>query len=252
MLSEIRPIGNALLRNMSKADFALLSPHLEYKALALRFYTEHAGKPIQNMYFIEGGLCSVTSAAPSGRETEVGMIGYEGLTGAAIILGALQSPHSSFMQVAGSGYEINARVLTKAMEASGTLRAALVQYAQGLTIQVASTALANAQAPVSARLARWLLMIDDRIAGVELAITHELLGIMLGTRRPHITDTLNALEGDGAIKAKRGRITVVNRKLLVDAACGFYGQAEKEYRRLLKSTETPWSLEKSRPLRLER
>lgn len=251
MLSPIRTIHNALLKNLSKSDFALISPHLKYKALEFKFYTEYPGKPIENMYFLESGLCSITASAPSGRQVEVGLIGPEGITGAAVILGAKQSPHSSFMQIEGSGYEIGVSQLTKVMGASPALKASLVQYAQGLTVQVASTALANSQAPVTARLARWLLMVDDRIFGAELIITHELLAIMLGVRRPWVTDTLHRLEGEGAIKAQRGRITVLDRKILIEAAMGFYGAAEEEYRRLLESTKPAFVENHDKALRLK-
>jgi CRP-like cAMP-binding protein len=137
------------------------------------------------------------------------------------------------MQIAGLGYSIATEHLQRAMETSNTLRNYLLLYVQTMVIQTASTALANSQADVSSRMARWLLMVHDRTHGPDIVLTHEFLSVMLGVRRPWVTEVLHILEDKRLIRAKRGQITIVDRTGLMVEANGFYGVAENEYKRLL-------------------
>ncbi|CAN7605144.1 Crp/Fnr family transcriptional regulator [Phyllobacterium sp. LjRoot231] len=224
---------NKLLRHMRANDFALLVPHLEAQKLPLRHVIEKSQTPVTEVYFLETGLASIVAKMPSGRDIEVGISGNDGMTSSAVILGGMQSPHDSYIQVAGHGYSIATAHLQRAMEASNTLRNYLLLYVHTMVVQTASTALANGQANVTARLARWLLMVHDRTHGPDVVLTHEFLSIMLGVRRPWVTETLHVLEDKRLIRAKRGQITIVDRMGLMIEADGFYGVAEKEYKRLL-------------------
>ena len=140
------------------------------------------------------------------------MSGNDGMTGPAVVLGGMQSPHDSYMQVAGHGLQDHYRAPSNAMETSKTLRNYLLLYVHTMVIQTASTALANGQADVSARMARWLLMVHDRTHGPEIVLTHEFLAVMLGVRRPWVTEILHVLEDKRLIRAKRGQITIVDRQ----------------------------------------
>ena len=120
-----------------------------------------------------------------------------------------------------------------ALAASATLRTTLLRYAQALSVQVSFTALSNAVHQIDERLARWILVCDDRIASGELALTHQYLSVMLAVRRPSVTTALHVLEGNGLIRAARGLITIRDRAGLEDFAGDAYGKAEREYERLL-------------------
>ena len=111
------------------------------------------------------------------------MIGFEGVTGLAVIMGATRSPNATYIQLAGKGFRISAANLRSAMDKSPTLQKLLLQYAHVFMMQTAQTALANGRNKMEDRLARWLLMAHDRVGGNDLALTHEFLGIMLGVRR---------------------------------------------------------------------
>jgi CRP-like cAMP-binding protein len=113
------------------------------------------------------------------------------------------------------------------------LRVHLQRFAQVFMTQVAQTALANGRAKIGERLARWLLMAHDRLDDEELRLTHEFIAVMLGVRRPGVTDALNELEGKGLIRSTRGAIRVVNRAGLEAIAGATYGVPESEYRRLI-------------------
>jgi len=216
-------------------DYALLAPNLIKRDFAVRFEIETPDTPISDVLFLESGLASIVAKKISGRDVEVGIAGIEGMTGVAVLLGALQTPYSAYMQIAGSGYSISAAALRSALELSGTMRDYLLLYVQALIVQTTSTALANSQYLVEARLARWLLMVHDRISGNDLLITHEFLSMMLGVRRPYVTAALHVLESQRLIRSKRGQITIVDRRGLIHLADGSYGVAEKEYDRLFAS-----------------
>ena len=151
----------------------------------------------------------------------------------ALVLGVDRIPHQIFLQVAGHGHRVPTEALSRALDASPTLRILFLRYAQTFLVQTAQTALANAGAPAEERLARWLLMYHDRQDGDDLSVTHEFLSLMLGVRRPTVTVAIHTLEGAGLIRARRGRIRVLVRERLEQAAGDAYGPAEAEYERLI-------------------
>jgi CRP-like cAMP-binding protein len=142
-----------------------------------------------------------------------------------------RSPHETFIQSSGMGRRITSSALTAAMADSPTLRQCLLHHAFTFQVQMSFTALANARHTVGERLARWLLMSEDRL-GPQINLTHEFLSLMLGVRRPGITTVLNEFEKQGVLTAKRGSIIIRDRNALLEAANGCYGAPEAEYERL--------------------
>jgi CRP-like cAMP-binding protein len=228
-----RKSSNRLLNSLSAADFRLLRPSLEPVALALRQVLETPNKRIDDVYFIGSGFASVVAIQANQVKAEVGLIGREGMTGLPVVLGNHLSPQSTFIQAAGSGQRIDAIVLRKAINSSPSLHAALLRYVQAFLVQTTHTAVANACAKLDQRLARWILMADDRVDGNSLPLTHEFLSLMLGVRRAGVTEALHALESKGLIRSSRGAIVVRNRKGIERSAGGTYGVPEKELRRLM-------------------
>jgi CRP-like cAMP-binding protein len=157
------------------------------------------------------------------------------MTGLPIVLGNHRSPHATYVQAAGSAMCMPATELRSATQSSPSLRDALLKYVQAFGVQTSHTAICNARSTLDIRLARWLLMAHDRIGDDTLPLTHEFLSLMLGVRRPGVTDTLNALRKLGLIAYGRGEITVKNRKRLERTAGEAYGTPEAEYRRLIGS-----------------
>jgi CRP-like cAMP-binding protein len=119
------------------------------------------------------------------------------------------------------------------MKKSASLHGLLLKYVQVFMVQTVHTAIANARAKLDERLARWILMADDRLDGTSLPLTHEFLSLMLGVRRAGVTEALRALKAQKLIRAARGAIIVLNRKGIerkADAACS---APEAEFRRLI-------------------
>ena len=214
--------GNRVLARLSRADLALLRPHLEPVDLPLSTVLEIASQRIDTVYFIDHGFASVVADGPGKRDIEIGIIGRECMTGLALVLGQDRARHTTYIQVAGAGQRMSAAKLRQAMAHSASLHRALLQCVHAFLNQTTETALANGRSKNEERLARWLLMAHDRIDGSEVPLTHKLLAIMLGVQRPAVTVAVQALEREGLIKAGRRAITVLNRRGLIRFSKGAY------------------------------
>ena len=226
-------LRNRLLSLMSADDFALLSDHLEPVALPLHTRLAIADEPIPFVYFLEEGVASFIAETPHGLRVEAGMIGREGFTVPAMALDTDRIPHSSQMQVPGHGQRIGYATFADAFGRSNTLLRMMLRFAQVMLVQTSYTALSNAVYQIDQRLARWLLMTHDRSSSDDLPITHDYMSIMLGVRRPSVTQALHILEGQRLVVSERGCVTVRDRTGLERLAGDAYGKPEAEYRRLI-------------------
>jgi len=231
--------SNRILSRLSRQEFALLEPHLEAVDLPVRKTLEVRRKRIDQVYFIESGFASVVANGTNKPSIEVGIIGREGMTGLAVVLGDDRSTNETVVQAAGTALRISSVVLRRTLQDSATLSAALLRYVHVFMMQASQTALANGRGRLSERLARWLLMWQDRLKTRHLTVTHEFLALLLGVRRQGVTLALHELEGQGLIKGKRNRITVVDRDGLLGLANGFYGVPEAEYDRTIRARRAP-------------
>ena len=227
---------NRILDALSSSDFALLQPHLEPVRLKFRQQLEWADRKVADVYFPESGVASVLVSSGCGhRQTEVAVVGREGMTGLPVVLGADRSPYDVLIQIEGDGQRISADNVRAAMDQSATLLACFLRFANVFLVQCAHTALANAHAKLEERLARWLVMAQDRIEGDQLMLTHDFLALMLGTRRAGVTIALRRFERKGVIRTARGAVTLKDRKGLEACAKGLYGRPEAEFQRVFGS-----------------
>ena len=155
------------------------------------------------------------------------------MTGLSIVLDDDRSVNQTFMQSDGTALRMSADRLRAALRDSPTLRSSLLRYGQAFIVQTSQTALVNGRAKLEARLTRWLLMVHDRFDQNAFPFTHRLIAMMLGVRRAGVTTALHTLEGHKLIKARRGQITVVDRKGLEALSDPSYGVPESEYARLV-------------------
>lgn len=223
---------NRVLASLSEDEIERLDSHMSLVELSLGTVLLHAGKKVEYVYFIETGLASIVTTMRDGTSVEAGVVGFEGIAGIPILLGSNSMPHRTFMQMAGSAYRLKAGVLGREFEMPGKLRQKLQHYLQAYLTQVSQTAACNRLHEVAERLARWLLMCQDRTASEDLRITHQSLADMLGAPRPTVTLAAGILQRQGLIEYSRGRVKVLNRKKLEKAACECYAQIRQEYKRL--------------------
>jgi CRP-like cAMP-binding protein len=233
-------VNNKLLKRLPQTTFSRLQPFMKLVDLPVRTVLVEPLEETSHVYFIESGLASVTADSPDGEVIEIGHIGREGMAGINIALMTKRVPSKTLMQIAGAGIALPSGEFSEIIEESFEARRLLLRYAQTYQIQLAYTALANARYSLSQRLARWLLMCHDRVDGDEILLTHEFLSVMLGVRRPGVTEQLHILEGLHAIRSTRGLIHVRDRAKLEEIAGGCYGVPETEYERLMdQATEEP-------------
>lgn len=225
-------IENHVLSCLPTTDLNVIRRHLEPVDLPVRTQLERANRKIKQVHFLDGGIASVVAMGPDGGCIEVGMIGKEGMTGLPLALGANRSVHETFMHMPGYGYALSAEDLEGLMTDSPRLRRCLLLYAHVYSVQAAQSSLANGRAKLEERLARWLLMAQDRIGSEQLDLTHEFLSCMLGVRRPGVSTALKLLESQALIQRARGRIHILDREGLEAVSNGYYGVAEAELKRL--------------------
>jgi CRP-like cAMP-binding protein len=224
-MADRTPQKNIILSRLAAADLALLQPRLEPVELPLRKVLERRGRPIKAIYFPESGFASVVANGGK-RPIEVGIIGREGMTGLPVVFGNDRNCNDVFMQAAGRGQSIKADDLRRAIEKSPTLLRSLLRYAHAFLEQTTRTAVANGRSKIEERLARWLLMADDRLDGPDLPLTHEFLAMMLGVRRPGVTMAMQELEKEGVIAHRRGHIVIIDRNALEMLSNGTYISAD--------------------------
>jgi CRP-like cAMP-binding protein len=223
---------NRLLVSLPARELNLLAEHLEPVALPRRNQLEVPNRRIEHLYFVESGIVSVV-AATADSEIEIGVIGYEGMTGHPVLHFGDRGPYSAYMQVEGEGHRIETPILAELMRQNEAYQRIFISFTRAFTIQVCETAVANARGTIPQRLARWLLMTQDRVVSNEIPLTHEFLAVMIGTRRPGVTEATHELARQGLIDNSRGKITIVDRKGLERLAGRFYGIPESEYSRLV-------------------
>src|SRR5260370_30022011 len=214
--------SNRLLSRLSREDFGLLAPHLEATDLPVRHRLEIRNRRIEYVYFLESGFASVVANGREDRSIEVGLIGREGMTGLAVLMGTDRTPYDTFVQLDGKGWRMKVDNFSRALKQSPTLHALLLQFAHAFIVQAAYTALANARSKLEERLARWLLMAHDRANGDEIPLIHEFLALMLGVRRPGVTMAIGFLVRHGLIRSHRGVVSIIDRQGLEKTSNGPY------------------------------
>lgn len=232
-------LRNRLLRALNPRDFEALQAALRLEDMPLRQVLIAPRTKIETVYFVESGIVSVTNDGVSGR-VEIGLIGREGLVGASpILLGDDRSPHTHFVQAAGHMLSVDAHMMLAIAETRPAMRVLLLRYIHTHFAQTAQTASANARGNTAMRLARWLLMYQDRSEGDTVMVTHEFMSLMLGVERPGVTRALRALEDDGLVRTHRGLVVIIDRDGLLGLVGDSYGTAEAEYDRLIEGHITP-------------
>lgn len=229
---EQSTIRNRLLANLTLADFALIAPYLEPFELHRDYVLVTPNQPIEYVYFIESGMVSVVAEKADGRSIEVGVYGRDGMGSTTVLLGTDRTPHHHYMQIAGSGFQVKTSDFLQVVAQSQTFQTVMLRFVHVFMTQTAQSALVNGSSVIEERLARWVLMCQDRLDAMEFPITHDFLSMMLGVRRSSVTDAIHLLESDQLIKATRGNIEILDRDRLVRAAGASYGVPEAEYIRL--------------------
>lgn len=227
-MSSHPQFANMILARLPREDLDRLMPHLEPFALELRYKVAEINRPIEHIHFVESGIVSVVASVRNDIPVEVGIVGREGVANLPALMGMGRSQNDCLAQVPGRSLRLAVEHGRSAMDRSPAFNLVIRQYAHLFMAQTSSTILANTRGAVSQRLARWLLMVRDRVDDDAMPLTHEFISSMLGVRRPGVTIALRSFEDAGWISRSRGMITLLDRDALITEADGFYGAAEQE------------------------
>jgi CRP-like cAMP-binding protein len=162
------------------------------------------------------------------------MVGREGMVGAELALGVLRSPLHAVVQGPGKSWRVPSAAFRGELARSPALRVLLNRYIYVLMVQLGTSAACLRFHLIGPRLARWLLLMQDRSHSDHFHVTHEFLAYMLGVRRVGITSAAGRLQRDGLIEYRRGELIVLSRRGLEAAACGCYTADERTYSRVMR------------------
>ena len=227
---------NYLLATLSADEWQRLLPGLESVELALGQVLYESGTTMTHMYFPTTAIVSLLYVMENGASAEIAVVGNEGLVGVSLFMGGGSTPSRAVVQSAGRGFRLPAQVIKDEFNRAGPTMHLLLRYTQALITQMAQTAVCNRHHSLDQQLCRWLLLSLDRLQGLELKMTQELISNMLGVRREGVTEAAMQLQAACLIRYSRGKISVLNRPGLEQRACECYAVVKKEYDRLLPKT----------------
>ena len=234
---------NRLLNALPPEELERLAPYLERVHLERGSLIYDPNKPIERVCFPEGALVSILSVMSDGTAIETATIGVEGMVGHAVFHGQSIATEQAFTQIPGEGLLMSADAFRAALADSEALREIMHRHALALFTLVAQTSGCNRRHTVDERLARWLLIVHDRVESDLLNLTQQFLSQMLGVRRATVTVAAGVLQKAGIIAYSRGKIRVLDRARLEAASCECYRIIRSAYDRLLGPGPSPSPLD---------
>ena len=191
------------------------------------------GRNVSYINFPTTSVISISSVMTDGRADAITLLGSDGFSGVEAILGGNSCPCRAKVISEGWAYRVQRALLNQEWGQGGAMRSLLLRYAQSYLTQVAQTAVCNRHHSIDRQLCRWLLMLLDRHASSDLALTHERIADLMGVRRQSITTAAYKLQRAGFIRYRRGHIHAVDRNGLEGHACECYAVSKRETDRLL-------------------
>ena len=224
---------NHLIDLLPRKDRARLLAICEPVQLVLGEIVCEPGKPTLHVYFPTHGFISLLASIDGKPGVEVGLVGREGMLGAQLALGVAAVPLHALVQGPGAAWRISATAFRDELTRGTALQQILNRYIYVLMAQLASSATCLRFHQIGPRMARWVLMSQDRAHADSFHLTQEFLAYMLGVRRVGVTKAASALQRDRLIEYRHGHMTVLDRSGLEAAACSCYPADGRVYQSLL-------------------
>lgn len=229
--------ANRLLACLAPADYARVLSALEPVDLPSRRVLHARDQPIDHVYFPETVVCSIIAVMESGDAAESGTVGRDGFIGVPVALGADSAPFDTIVQVPGRALRMPVAKFRECLAASPGMRSLIERHIQALLVQSFQSTACNRLHPLLQRCCRWLLLTHDRVGSSELLLTHDLLAVMVGVRRPSVTLAVQQLERLGLVAYGRGRLAIRDRKGLEELCCECYAVVQEHLARLFPPLE---------------
>ena len=225
-------VANKILLSIPDEEYALIRPHLEFISMPHHLSLYEPGRPIEFVHFPNGGMVSLVIATEDGKTVEVGEVGREGFAGIQATVGINRNQVREIIQIPGDGFRVKSAALKSILQSAPELQRILSRYSVVQAMQFAQTAACNRLHNIDQRLARWLLITQDRVDSPSLVITHDFLATMLGTDRPTVSLAAAALQKRKIIDYTRGAVQILNRAKLEGCSCECYGVIRKYNREI--------------------
>jgi len=220
---EGKHVANKVLLAMPDNEYELMRPDLTYIDLQHHLSLHEPTQKVEFVYFPNRGMVSQVVVTKDGRTVEVGVVGSEGYVGAGLAIGLSRSSVREIVQIAGDGFKMMGNALERILRSAPQLQIILNRHSGLQGMQVAQTAACNRLHDIQQRLARWLLMTQDRVSLAVLPITHDFIATMMGTDRSTVSLAASVLQKKAIIEYVRGAVKIVNRRKLEKSACECYG-----------------------------
>jgi CRP-like cAMP-binding protein len=224
---------NLLLNKLTDAELQQCLGHFEIVESKLKDMLCQQGQPIEYNYFPCGSVISNLIYMEDGLAIEVGTIGNESFSGVEVLFGATEAIETAICQIAGVSLRVEVNDFKNLIADHAPLQDLLRRAGQAYLFMVSQTAACNRLHHVDGRFARWLLITHDRVKEDEFPLTQEFLAMMLGVQRPSVNVVAGAFQQAGIVKYTRGKMRVLDRERLEEAACECYGKVRRNYERLL-------------------
>jgi CRP-like cAMP-binding protein len=215
-------VSNEILLALPEEERAALLPKLTLVEMTLNFHLQETGEPINFCYFPNTGMVSILALMGDGKSIEVGLAGKEGFVGMPVVAGFRTGGNRAVVQADGTAFRMGADAFALILEKCPQLSRSLTRYAQKTAFQLSQIAACNRLHEIEPRLARWLLMTQDRVGSDRLPLTHHFLSQMLGVNRSTVSTTAGCLQIAGLIEYRRGKVRILNRKGLEKVSCECY------------------------------
>jgi CRP-like cAMP-binding protein len=228
-MTDVPSVANRLLAALPTDEYRRLAPHLEHVTLSPRQVLFDEGTPVRRSYFPTSGFISYVAVLEDGPVIEAATVGPEGVAGAPLFIEDVAAPITAIVQMPCTCATISARSLTRLLQEMPALATLIRGYSQALLGQTLQNVACNTVHTVGTRMAKWLLLSADRSQSNEFLLTQEFLGQMLGVARQTVAKFASALQEEGIITYRRGKVTIKSRKRLAESACSCYDAIRRRY-----------------------
>jgi CRP-like cAMP-binding protein len=229
MSANTRPFSqNRLLASLPFEEYERLSPHLESVSHSLGETLFRPDDDLQYVHFPVTSVVSLLTDLEDGTGMEVGLVGHEGMVGISSILGGSETKVAT-VQASGTSLRLRVDRLQEEFGRGGMMQTALLRYTHALMTQISQSVVCNSRHHIEGRLARWLLMLHDRVETDEFELTQEFMAGMLGVRRASVSEIAYKLQETGLVQYRRGQFTILDRKGLEEFTCECYAVIKEKF-----------------------
>jgi len=217
-----KAVLNTLLTRIPDSEFSSIKPHLEFVVFNGGEYLERAGIPTTAAYFLNRGICSLLIETSDARSVEVGLAGYEEMIGLTLIADLDRLPYSVVVQVPGEGFRIESSTMKRMFSLMPEFTLMLVRHLSIYAVEESQNTACNRLHSLERRLARWLLMVHDRLDIDDINVTHDSLAQIVGADRTSVSIVVGVFESRGMLIRRRGVISIRSRQMLEKESCECY------------------------------